>query len=164
MSYRAAFERIVAELAPAARAVYGARLIALALFGSVARGTMRPDSDIDLFLVADPLPAGRLARMSEFEPVERGLSEPLAAARAAGVHTLLAPVIKTPQEMRQGSFLHLDLTDQARILYDPQGVLRGYLDDLAARLKAMGARRVYRGGGYYWLLKPDYRWGDRIEL
>lgn len=164
MSYRAAFERIVAELVPAVRAVYGARLMALALFGSVARGTMRPDSDIDLFLVAEPLPSGRLARMNEFEPVERALTGELAAARASGVHTLLAPVIKTPEEMHRGSFLHLDLTDQARILYDPQGILRAYLDDLAARLKAMGARRVYRGGGYYWLLKPDYRWGDRIEL
>ena len=164
MSYRAAFDAIVAALVPAAQAVYGERLLALALFGSVARGTMRPDSDIDLFLVADPLPAGRLARITEFERVEHGLAGPLAAARGAGVHTLLSPVIKTPEEMRQGSFLHFDLTDQARILHDPQGVLRGYLDDLAARLQAMGARRVYRGGGYYWLLKPDYRWGDRIEL
>jgi hypothetical protein len=88
----------------------------------------------------------------------------LAEAGRAGVHTLLSPVIKTPAEMRQGSFLHLDLTDQARILHDPQGVLRDYLDDLGARLKKMGARRVYKGGGYYWVLKPDYKPGDRIEL
>lgn len=40
------------------------------------------------------------------------------------------------------------MTDQARILYDRGAVLRTYLDDLAARLKAMGARRVYKGGGY----------------
>lgn len=164
MSYRRAFEAIVAALGPAARAVYGERLVAAALFGSVARGTMRPDSDIDLFLVVEPLPPDRAARMAEFAQLEGALAEPLAAARKAGVYTLLSPVIKTPSEMRAGSLLHLDLTDQARIFHDPQGVLRAYLDELAARLRALGARRVHRGGGYYWLLKPDYRWGDRIEL
>lgn len=164
MSYRRAFETIVAALEPAARAVYGERLVALALFGSVARGTMRPDSDIDILFVVEPLPADRAARIAEFERLEASLAEPLAAARRAGVHTVLSPVIKTPAEMRAGSLLHLDMTDEARILYDPRGVLRAYLDELAARLRALGARRVRRGGGYYWLLKPDYRWGDRIEL
>lgn len=164
MSYRQAFDAIVAALAPAARAVYGERLLALALFGSVARGTMRPDSDVDLFLLVEPLPDDRRSRMEEFERLEARLAPPLDQARRAGVHTVLAPVIKTPDEMRRGSFLHLDLTDQARILHDPAGVLGAYLEGLAARLAAMGAKRVYRGGGYYWLLKPDYRWGDRIEL
>jgi predicted nucleotidyltransferase len=164
MDHREAFERIVAGIVPAARAAYGERLVALALFGSVARGTMRPDSDVDLFVLADPLPLGAFARSREFDAVEAALARELAEARAAGVNTFLAAVIKTPAEMRQGSFLHLDLTDQARILYDPQGVLRGYLDDLAGRLRAMGAKRVWRDGGYYWILKPDYRPGDRIEL
>jgi hypothetical protein len=74
------------------------------------------------------------------------------------------PVVKAPEELRQGSFLNLDLVDQVRILYDPQNILREYLADLAARFKAMGARRVYKGSGYYWVLKPDYRWSDRVEL
>lgn len=162
--YREAFDRIIEALPAACQAVYGERLKSLALFGSVARGTMRPDSDIDVFLVIEPLSENIIDRRREFEGVEERLSELFAEARRVGVHTFLAPVIKTPAEMRQGSFLHLDLTDQARILYDPQSVLRSYLDDLAARLKAMGARRVYKGGGYYWVLKPDYKWGDKIEL
>ena len=164
MGYREAFEGIVAALVSALQSTYGERLVAAALFGSVARGTMRPDSDVDVYLLADPLPESAFERMREFERAEAALAPVLAEARRSGVHTLIVPVIKTPAEMRRGSFLHLDLTDQARILYDPQGVLRGYLDDLAARLKAMGAHRVYKGGGYYWVLKPDYKWGDRIEL
>jgi HEPN domain-containing protein/predicted nucleotidyltransferase len=132
MGYREAFERIVAALVPALEAAYGERLVAVALFGSVARGTMRPDSDVDVFLLADPLPEGGFERMREFERAEAALAPTLAEARGSGVHTLIVPVIKTPAEMRQGSFLHLDLTDQARILYDPRGVLRGYLDDFAA--------------------------------
>ena len=159
-----AFEEIVQALPAACHAVYGDRLQAVAIYGSVARGTMRPDSDVDVLIVADALAGSRAARMDEFENVDRILAERMAAARAAGVHTILIPVLKTPAELHAGSWLYLDMTDQARILYDPQQVLGDYLGDLARRLRAMGARRVPFGGGYYWELKPDFRWGDRIEL
>ncbi len=159
-----AFETIVRALPAACRAVYGDRLQSVAIYGSVARGTMRPDSDLDVLIVAEDLAPSRAARMDEFERIDRLLAEHLAAARAAGVHTTVMPVLKTPAELRAGSFLFLDMTDQARILYDRQRVLATYLDELGAKLRALGARRVPFGGGYYWELKPDFRWGDRIEL
>lgn len=159
-----AFEEIVQALPTACRAVYGDRLKALAIYGSVARGTMRPDSDIDVLIVADALAASRAARMDEFEQIDRLLADKISSARAAGVQTTVMPNLKTPAELRAGSLLYLDMTDQARILHDPEGILRGYLDDLAQRLRAMGARRVPFGGGYYWELKPGFRWGDRIEI
>jgi DNA polymerase sigma len=159
-----AFEDIVAELPSACLAVYGDRLRSVALYGSVARGTMRPDSDIDLLIVAEPLAPSRAVRMDEFEVVDRHLAGAIGAARSRGVNTIVMPVIKTPEELRAGSMLHLDMTDQARILFDRGHLLRDYLDDLGRRLRAMGARRVPFGGGYYWELKPDFRWGDRIEL
>ncbi|GAB4178230.1 MAG: nucleotidyltransferase domain-containing protein [Rhodocyclaceae bacterium] len=162
--YREAFERILAVLPQACDEVYGLRLQSLALFGSVARGSMRPDSDIDLLIVADPLPAERRARMQEFEAVDQALAPLLAEARASGVHTTLSPVIKTPRELEAGSLLYLDLIEEARILADRQGRLADFLARFAQRLAALGARRVRKGGGYYWELKPDYRWGDRIEL
>jgi hypothetical protein len=54
-----------------------------------------------------------------------------------------------PQEIRHGSLLFLDMTDEARILYDRAHFLRGYLDSLARRLKELGAHRVYSQGGYF---------------
>src|SRR3970040_1815831 len=98
--YSEAFARIVDALPAACLAVYGERLKALALFGSVARRTMRPDSDIDLFLVVESVPEDPAARRTEFEGIERRLAGMLDAARANGVHTFLAPVLKTPAEMR----------------------------------------------------------------
>jgi len=159
-----AFERIVQALPAACVTVYGERLHSVAIYGSVARGTMRPDSDVDVLIVADALADSRAARMDEFERIDRLLADPIATARAVGVHTVLIPTLKTPDELRAGSPLYLDMTDQARILYDRGELLRGYLDDLARRLQILGARRVPFGGGYYWELKPDFRWGDRIEL
>ncbi len=162
--YRQQFQKITAALLPACLTVYGDRLKSVALFGSVGRGTMRPDSDIDVLLVVDGLPNGPRNRLLEFEGVENALDPLLAEARRAGVHTDVCPIFKTPDELLQGSLLFLDLTDQAVILHDQAGLLRTYLDDLTRRLRAMGARRIYKDGSYYWLLKPDFRPGDHIEL
>lgn len=158
------FNNILAALLNACRQHYGARLVSVAVFGSVARGTMRPDSDIDLLLVVDGLPAGRMNRVREFMPVEEAVSGVLAAAEKDNIHTSLSIVFKTPEELQRGSLLFLDMTDQAVILYDKENILRNYLDDLTRRLKAMGARRIYRRGGYYWLLKPDLKPGEKIQL
>jgi predicted nucleotidyltransferase len=161
---KASFDTVLASVTDACRSCYGLRLISLAVFGSVARGAMRPDSDIDLLLVVDPLPAGRLKRMEEFEKVETALVEELERCKREGIHTSLSPVFKTVEELRRGSLLFLDMTLEARILYDPHAVLGDYLKALAARLQVLGSRRVRRAGGYYWRLTPTFKPGDVIEL
>jgi len=158
------FDLILARLREAALSCYGERLVSLVVFGSVARRTMRPDSDIDVLLVARDLPRGRLARVTEFESVEGMLADELRQAEKNGIHTALSPVLKTPAEVEQGSPLFLDMTDQARILYDASGFFQDYMNRLRRRLKALGARRVRLGGGYYWLLKPDLKPGETIPL
>ncbi len=143
---------------------YWERLVSLVLFGSVASGRMRPDSDIDLLIVAEPLPAGRMARVWEFDAVEAALNRDLEAAGRAGVHTYLSPVFKTTAEVERGSPLFLDMTLEARILYDRDGFFARYLEGLRARLQALGSRRKELCGGYYWVLKPDWKPGEEIRL
>jgi len=161
---RERFQTIVDALLAASLAVYGERLRSAAVFGSVARGTMRPDSDIDLLLVVADLPNGRMPRVHEFDAVEHRLEPILAAAARDGIHTTVSPVFKTPQELDYGSLLFLDMTKEVLIRHDPAGILRGYLDKLTARLRALGARSIPKGGGYYWLLKPDLKPGEDFTL
>lgn len=162
--WKTAFDAIVAALPDAARAVYGERLKALVLFGSVARGTQRPDSDIDLLLIADPLPASRMARNIEFEGVEAILAPQRREAMRRGVYAEFSPLIRTPAEMEVGSFVFLDIPAEGRFLYDPQDIARGYFDRLAARLKTQGAERREIDGSPYWLLKPSAKPGEPIPL
>ena len=151
-------------LLDACRSHYGDRLIALALFGSVGRGTAGPESDVDLFLVASPLPDGRIARAAEFETVERALNPWLDEAHRAGLAPRFSPVFKTPEELAHGTPLLLDMIDDARILTDERGELRRALERLRSRLEKLGARRLWRGNAWVWDLKPDYRPGEIFEL
>jgi len=161
---RETFEEIVADLDTVCREHYGETLVSLAIFGSVARGTMRPDSDIDLLLVVDGLLRGRMARVRDFEVIERRMEGVLRAAERKDVHTTLSAAFKTPSEVEQGSPPFLDMTREVRVLYDREEFLERYLESLRQKLQALGARRVRKSGGYYWLLKPDYRPGDKIQL
>ena len=143
---------------------YGSRLLSLAVYGSVGRGTPRPDSDIDLLLVATDLPDGPIARNEEFAAVRNALATHMAAAHRAGLHPELSPVFKTRAELVQGTPLLLDMTEDARVLYDSEGCLAEALQRLRRRLRELGSRRVWRGDYWYWDLKPDYRPGEIFEL
>jgi hypothetical protein len=125
---------------------------------------MRPDSDIDLLLVVSGLPRGRMPRVETFDPVEHRLRPVLEAAAADGIHTRLSPVFKTPEALAYGSPLFLDMTEDVLILHDPDGVPERCLRGLRARLRALGASRIAKGGGYYRLLKPDLKPGEDFTL
>lgn len=154
----------IGAILAAARAAYGERLRSMALFGSVARRTARPDSDVDLFLVVEDLPRGRRARLESFDPVEARLAGAIAELARRGIHTELSPVLRTPEDIRTASPLMLDLTEDAVILEDHGGVLAAALDDLRVRLRRSGAKRIWRGADWYWDLKPDYQRGEIIRF
>lgn len=163
--YRERYVELVETLRGRVVEYYGEALVSLVLFGSVARGLFRPDSDIDFLIVAENLPRGRARRVLDFqEGVEAPLEAIFRDLHKQGVHALLSPVIKTPAEVRLGSPLFLDMIRDAKLAFDREGFFEKYLRGLQARLDQMGARKVKFRGGSYWLLKPDYLRGDIIEL
>ncbi len=101
-------------------------------------------------------------RVEEFTRVEKRLGDLLSPE--AGAAPLLSPVLKTPEEVGHGSPLFLDMTEDARILFDRRSFFARELDRLRERLAHLGARRVWLGNAWYWDLKPDYRPGEVFEL
>jgi predicted nucleotidyltransferase len=157
--YESILERLVDEL----RAAYGSRLVTCAVYGSVGRGTMREDSDIDFLIVARDLPDGRWARVREFDPIEARLA-PMLRPRLAGAAPIeLSPVFKTPDEVEARSPLFLDMVEDARLLHDRDGFFAGFLDRMRERMRRLGSRRVWRGNAWYWDVKPDYKPGEVFE-
>ena len=159
-----AFDDLLKETLNESQRYYGDRLVTLAVYGSVGRGTMRFDSDIDLLIVVRGLPNGRWSRAREFDAVEEALEPAFQDARHQGVDTTLSAVLKTPEEAEAGSPLFLDMTEDARLLYDSDNFFAGRLERLRERLRKLGSKRIWRGNMWYWDLKPDFKPGEVIEL
>jgi predicted nucleotidyltransferase len=138
----------------------GDRLVSVVLYGSVARGTAREGSDLDVLIVAGGLegtPAERRGPLLDAWQVER------AARSLPAIDWSL--VTKTPAEASVPSPLYLDLVEDAVLLLDRGGFFAEVLAGLRARMAAMGSRRVFLpDGSWYWDLKPDFRWGEVVEL
>lgn len=164
MTLSAQFDELLTSLAAACGRHYGERLVSLAVFGSVGRGTPRPDSDVDILIVAEDLPRGRVARVGELAKIEADMGEVLRQLRSEGVTTELSPVLKTPSEVEQGSLLFLDMLEDARLLVDRDAFLAQECERFRTRLARLGARRIWRGNAWFWDLKPDYRPGEVFEL
>ncbi|MEI6033609.1 MAG: nucleotidyltransferase domain-containing protein [Verrucomicrobiae bacterium] len=157
--------RILSAIAEACRNVYADRLISLAVFGSVARGAWKANSDIDLLLVLSNLPAGRFNQIREFEPVESLLQERIAECRRAGWNVDVSPVFKTPAHVLHGSPLFLDMTQEALILVDCGHLVKDRLDLMRKRMEALKSKRIWYGhDSWTWILKPDFHVGEAIVL
>jgi predicted nucleotidyltransferase len=142
------------------RASLESRLVSIVLFGSVARGTARDDSDIDLLVVADGFPRSLRDRLqvllAQWDRV-RG------AQRLSAVTWNL--VTKTPDEARVHSPLYLDIVEDGICLFDREGFFASVLEEMRARMRALGSRRVMLDdGSWYWDLKPDFRFGEVVEI
>jgi predicted nucleotidyltransferase len=146
------------------RAALGDDLVAIALFGSVARGQARPHSDLDLYVVTRERVSVLLdPRLDRVQDLHR--SAEYAALRELGFRPDPAPVLHTVAELVTHPWILLDIADHGVILHDPEGVLGRELAAVRRRLVELGSRRVEQpDGSWYWELRPDWRPGDTIEL
>jgi len=159
--FRELEERLLTEI----KSFYGERLVSVIVYGSVARETQTFDSDLDLLIIAEGLPQGRMKRIREFDPIEDKLEPFLKSLRQnEGINTYISTVIKSHEEAEKGSPLFLDMVEDAKILFDKGGFFAGVLERLRKRLRELGAKRIWKGNVWYWDLKPDYKPGDIIEL
>ena len=151
----------------ACRNLYQDDFTTLAIFGSWARDAASPCSDIDILVIADHLPNGRMKRVAQLKAVEDAT---LATRRLIwrdipGTHVPeLSPIIKTPGEVEMGSPLFLDMTDWVDLVFDSDAFFAGYLERLRRRMKELGARRHLAAGGYYWEYKPDIKPSEVLTL
>ncbi len=162
---REPFRRAVGLLLGALLSVLGDRLVSLVVYGSVARGDARPDSDIDVVVVAEGLPRGMHRRLEVFERAEELIEEELERLRAETGYMLdFSPILLTPREAARHRPIYLDMTEDAVIVYDRDGFMEEVLRRVAERLRELGAERVWLGRRWYWRLKRDYKPGEVIEI
>lgn len=165
MALLASFRELMQRLHRAVLECYGADLTTLAVFGSVARGTPGPESDLDVLVICRQLPSGRMRRVAQFECVEDALDPYIKhLAREGLVFTRLSPIFKTDAEARRGSHLFLDMTHHVILLSDRDQFFASLLSALKQRLNRRGAHRVEQGSRWYWQLNPAEKDGKEVEL
>jgi predicted nucleotidyltransferase/DNA-binding HxlR family transcriptional regulator len=147
---------------------FGGRLVSVVVFGSVARGRARVnEGDIDVLVIVEDWRAEAWERLEELAGVEEEL-------RKGGLSRLLAkrgiwPVLQNYPLSREeaGVFqrIYLDMVFEAIVLYDLDGFFESLMDRLRRRLAELGSRRVQLpDGSWYWVLKPDLKFGEDVTI
>ncbi|MDG6027961.1 MAG: nucleotidyltransferase domain-containing protein [Candidatus Brocadia sp.] len=141
-------------------------IISVVLFGSVARGNAKKESDIDLCLIIKNLPKSRFQR-------NRLLSSPLAdlremhsykELRMKGYFPDISPILYTPEERQDTKPIFLDMVEDGEILLD-NGTFRDKRNDIKKRMSKLNSRKVMcEDGTWYWELKPGMKLGEVFTL
>lgn len=136
-----------------------------AVYGSVARGTAREDSDIDILILSNDLQGSVGQRLERLFAVEDAVQEEIRWLREQGIRTDLSFYPLRPAEAERLPDLFLDLTEDAAILYDEGRFLQTLLLELKAKLLRQGATRTFLDPErWYWDLKPNYKFGETVEI
>ena len=136
---------------------WGDSLVSVVLFGSWTRGNARAESDIDLLVISTHFPRSRLDRHRELFEISQAVSRDFA--------TQVSIIPLTPEEAKVTKPFYLGMLTAHVILHDHDMFFTGLLARLQQRLTALGAERRVDADGYeYWLLKPDLKPGETVEL
>jgi predicted nucleotidyltransferase len=141
-------------------------VVSLILYGSVARGEARPESDVDVLLVLKDAPPVYRDRLRPLLPILRRLRRESCwkNLETQGLSPSLSVLVLSREEADRNRCLYLDMLEDARILIDREGVFQNRLRALGTRLRELGARRVRKNGDQYWDLKPDLAPGEFVTL
>lgn len=158
------YRSLLSKLVELLRWRFGDDLVSVVVYGSIARGDYRRDSDVDLLIIVRNLPRTITERLMLFDEVERGLEDDLDRLMDMGYHVTLSPVLRTPEEARRFSPLYMDMTQDAVILYDKDGFFRRVLDGVKRILDKLGFERVWISRKAWYWRKRGYRFGEVIDF
>lgn len=123
----------------------GNSLVGIALFGSTPRGEAHTDSDWDIFLIAQKLPANAFERqmfLRSLLPREIGTKVSIMAKTREEFELRLLPV-------------YLDIANDAMILFDPEGYLKKKFEQIKGILKKQDLVRKRLHNTWVWVWKKS---------
>lgn len=143
-------------------------LISVVLYGSVARGNAKENSDIDLLLIINKPPSNyhrRIEKVMEVEHLLEKSEEYKKLKKRDGIEPYFNYIIFSKEEALENHYIFLDMIEDAKILFDKNNFFTKRLKEIKKRLIELGSEKVYlEDGTWYWDLKPDLKLGEVFSL
>lgn len=143
------------------------QIICIVLYGSVARGRARPESDIDLFVVAgetDQESSDVQNRIGKLD-LDFWDGPESSELRARGYRANIETLVVSKARALRGLPIYLDMTLDAIVLHDPA---KFFVQRIELARRQMAELRSYREWigpeEYFWHLKADAKPGEVFEL
>ncbi|MEM4576708.1 MAG: nucleotidyltransferase domain-containing protein [Candidatus Nezhaarchaeales archaeon] len=136
----------------------------ICIYGSVARGVARPESDLDILVVSDSFKGPKTKRVEELCLIEERVADEIKRLRSYGIYTSLSFYPLRRDEVLRFPPVMLDIVVDGIVICD-NGFLEKAMPIMREKMNRLGAKRVVlKDGSWYWDLKPDYRFGEVVEL
>jgi len=152
LKYREALSEFLAFL----KEKLGENLVSVVVFGSVARGTFKEHSDVDLLVVSENFPKRMVDRIDLF------VDKTFEISMKYGVNISIIPLKINEAQSTQP--IYLDMVYEGIILHDKNKFMEKKLIDLRKKLEKMGAKRLPYKQGYLWKLKKKIEVGEVIKI
>jgi predicted nucleotidyltransferase len=159
-------QRYLSLLIQASMQLHNAREIGLTgiwLFGSVARGEARSNSDVDLLVVAKNL-SGTKAEMSDTIYSRVDLSAERLFLLENGFATDLSVIPMKEEELGMFYPIMLDVLDHGVVICERDTVLSQAGEVMKLEFPRLGIRRVPLRRGWMWILPPTIQVGAPIGV
>jgi len=160
------YREVAEEYGQAVKGFFGDSLVSICFFGSVVRGDATPESDIDVLIVAEKLPVDIGWRVRQTSSIHEALrrSKAYRKLRAQLRNAFVSDILLTRDEAKMHPPILLDLTEDAELVYDKDRFLESVLEDIRRRLVELGAKKVKADKGYYWVLKPEAKPTEVVQI
>lgn len=148
--------------------VLGPKLESIVLFGSLSTGKIKPESDIDLLVVARDLPHKYSDRTDIIREIvsSRFIDEIIIHVwEKKRIYPELDILLIDVKEADITHPFYLDLTKDCVIIYDRNNLMTRKITEVKKKLEEIGAKRFEEpDGSWYWILSPDIEKIRSIEL
>lgn len=160
------YSALLADFIESIKKTFGDSMVSAILFGSVAKGKARNDSDIDVCLIFKSLPKSRHKRTLLIFPVIKQLreTESYRILYNDGYFPEVSPILYTIDEIQNTKPIFLDIIVDGIILTD-DGTFTRKKEEIKKRMEILGTHKVrLENGDYYWILKHGLRLSEEVSI